>query len=260
MGLIKIKQKNVINFNRYINNHLKQLGIKSGDHILLYSKISSFGIAEDDFPKILLNRILNYIGPKGTLVMPSYVFKKRNYIFNIKKLSNSYNNGILVKFFFKCKNILRSFRPIHSHIGIGFKSKILINNYSTNSFGKYSDFYFLTKNNFKCVYLGCNPNEAATYFMHLEYLHNVPYKKKIIIRKKIYKNELIKNINVKYFERIKDVDYDLDTAFLKLKRLGAKIIKVKLRFGSSFSINLKDFFKYGNIMFKKNKLCLLKNE
>jgi len=64
MRLIKIKQKNIINLNRYINNHLKKLGVKSGDHILLYSKISSFGIADDDFPKILLNRILNYIGPK----------------------------------------------------------------------------------------------------------------------------------------------------------------------------------------------------
>jgi aminoglycoside N3'-acetyltransferase len=260
MTSIKIEKKKIINLNQYIINHLKELGVKPGDHVLLYSKISSFGILDNNFPKFLLSTILNFIGHEGTLVMPSYAFKNKNYIFNIKRLSNDYNNGTLVKIFFKYKNILRSFRPIHSHFGIGLKSKILINNYSANSFGKDSDFYFFTKNNFKCIYLGCVPNEAATYFMHLEYLHDVPYRRKIIIKKKVYKNNLIKNINVKYFKKIKDVNYDLDNAFEELKRLGAKIIKVKIRFGSSFSINLKDFFKYGNIMFRNNKLCLLKND
>ena len=142
--------------------------------------------------------------------------------------------------------------------GFGNKSKIL-NNYNTNSFGKNSDFYFLTKNNFKCVYLGCNPSEAGTYFMHLEYLNNVPYRKKIVIKKRVRKGNLIKYVNVKYFKKITSVHYDLDCAFKKLKELGAKIKKIKLKFGSSYAINLKDFFKYGNIMFKNNKLCLLKN-
>ena len=248
------------NLNSHITHHLKNLNINPGDHILLYSKISSFGILKKDFAKILLKIILKYIGPNGTVVMPSYTFEKKNYVFKLHKLQKNYSTSVLIKEFFKNKKIIRSFRPIHSHIGIGKKSYLLKRKIDqSRSFGKNSDFDLLTKNNFKCIYLGCTPLEAGTYLIHIEYLNKVPYRKKIIIKKKIFKKNTIKIINVKYFDKPKIIEYDFDKAFFKLAKFGANIKKVKLKFGYSLSISLKDFYKYGNIMFKKNKYCLLKN-
>ena len=66
------------NIKKYIINHLEQLDIKHNDHILLYSKISSFGVIEKHFSKLLLNIILAHLGKNGTLIMPSYTFKKKN--------------------------------------------------------------------------------------------------------------------------------------------------------------------------------------
>ena len=40
--------------------------------------------------------------------------------------------------------------------------------------------------------------------------------------------------------------------------MSKKVNLVELKFGTSFSLTLKDFFKYGNIMFKKNKSILIK--
>ena len=247
------------NIKKYIINHLEQLDIKHNDHILLYSKISSFGVIEKHFSKLLLNIILAHLGKNGTLIMPSYTFKKKKFIFNINKLSQNYSTGILVKEFFKNNKIKRSLKPIHSHIGIGKKSYILSNKLKNfNSFGRNSDFDLLTKNNFKCVFLGCTPQESATYLIHLEYINNAPYRNKIGIKKKILYGNLIKDVNVEYFDRPKEFSFDYNNAVKILKKLGMKTNHSNLKYGKSLSVKLKDFLKYGNIMFKKNKYCLIK--
>ena len=71
---------------KIIINHLKKLKIKKGDDILIYSKLSSFGIIKKNFSKIFLNTLINYIGSRGTIVMPSYTFENKNFVFDIKKI------------------------------------------------------------------------------------------------------------------------------------------------------------------------------
>ena len=255
MGPI-IKNYKVIKYKSKIINHLKKLKIKKGDHIVLYCKISSFGITDKDFPKKLLEEIIEYIGNNGTVIMPSYTYEKNNFLFNKKKLKSNYSTGILVKNFFLKKNITRSFRPIHSHIGIGKKSMILKAK-NMNSFGKYSDFDKFTKNNFKCIFLGCEPNDAATYFVHLEYMNNVPYREKIIIKKKVFINNKIRSVKINYHKRVEDVNIDLNLGLKKMIKLGLKCEKSNLIYGKSYSIKFKDFQRYGNKIFKQNKYCLI---
>jgi|TARA_B100001964_G_C14139393_1_gene556657 aminoglycoside N3'-acetyltransferase len=242
-----------------IIKHLKQLKINSNDHILFYSKLSSFGVIKKNFAKCFLSILIKYITPRGTIIMPSYTFEDKNFVFDIKEIKSNYSTGILVKEFFK-KRVVRSKRLIHSHIGLGKKSGILKKKIDpTISLGANSDFDILTKNNFKCIFLGCNPDEAGTFLIHLEYLNKVPYRKKIIISKKILEKNIVKIVKVNYFDRPKNLKYDFNAAFKKLNKFGAKIYRAELRFGSSFSLTLKDFLKYGNIMFKKNKYALIKN-
>ena len=150
---------------------LKDLNIKRGDRIVIYPKISSFGIAKKKFVIELLNSIIEYIGINGTIIMPSYTFEKsKKFIFNSKILVKNYSTSPLVQEFFKKKKIKRSIRPIHSHMGIGKKIDFLENKNNFNSFGIYSDFYYFKKYNFKMIFLGCSPNEAATYLINLEYI------------------------------------------------------------------------------------------
>ena len=61
----------------FIYNHFKQLGIKKGDKILVYSNVSAFGLIDRSFPKKLIGYLLNYIGKEGTLFMPSYSFNQK---------------------------------------------------------------------------------------------------------------------------------------------------------------------------------------
>tara|TARA_B100000401_G_C52626657_1_gene634005 strand:+ start:161 stop:688 length:528 start_codon:yes stop_codon:yes gene_type:complete len=170
--------------NKELKIHFKKLKIKKNDHILIYSKLSSFGIIDKNFSKKFLNFLVKYIGPKGTIIMPCYIFEDKKFVFNIKKLKKNYSTSVLVKEFFKIKKT-RSKRLIHSHIGLGQKANILKKNIDMSiSLGKKSDFDLMTKANFKCVYIGCNANEAGTYLIHLEHLNKVPYRNKLILFKK----------------------------------------------------------------------------
>jgi aminoglycoside N3'-acetyltransferase len=251
-----IKNYKVRRYKSKIINHLKKLKIKKDDHIVLYCKLSSFGIVDKKFPKELLEEIIDYIGSNGTIIMPSYTYENDNFVFDKKKLKVNYSTGILVKYFFMKKNIIRSFRPIHSHLGIGKKS-IILKKKNMNSFGKLTDFDSFAKNNFKCVLLGCEPSEGATYFIHLEYMNNVPYRKKIIIKKKVFLNNEIKNVKIKYHNKDKSVNIDLNLGLKKMIKLGLKCEKSSLIYGNSYSIKFRDFQKYGNKLFKQDKYCLI---
>jgi aminoglycoside N3'-acetyltransferase len=243
-----------------IIKHLKDLKINKSDDILIYSKLSSFGILDKNFAKTFLKILINYIGPKGTIIMPSYTFEDKNFILNLKKLKLNYSTSALVKEFFK-KKIIRSKRLIHSHIGIGKKANILKKKIDqTITLGINSDFDIMTKNNFKCIFLGCDANEAGTYLIHLEYYNKVAYRKRILISKKILEENIIKIVKVNYFHRPKKILYDFNKAFNKIITMSKKVNLVEIKFGTSFSLTLKDFFKYGNIMFKKNKSILIKKK
>ena len=165
--------------------HLKKLNIKKNDHILVYTKLSSFGELGEKIVENFLNTLILYMGKNGTIIMPSYTFEKdKNLIFNKDVIKKNYSTSLITKKFFRLKNIKRSTRPIHSHMGVGEKIKFLENKNNFNSFGIYSDFYYFRKYNFKTIFLGCSPDEAATYLINLEYINKVPYRKRIKIKKK----------------------------------------------------------------------------
>ena len=210
-------------FYEFYDAHLTALGIKKGDHLLMYSNISSFGNLSKKIFEIIINNTLNRIGKRGTLIMPAYTFQvNKNYLFNIKILNKNFSTSSLTKFFFKLKNIKLISKPIHIHIGVGVKSYIL-NNMSNpyQSFEKNTDFDLMIKNNFKCVFLGCSPAEGGTYFLYFEHLANVAHRIKIIVKKKILKNKKIITVNVNYSDRpnVKFEDYNLNNAFEKIKKI-----------------------------------------
>ena len=78
---------------------------KKNDNILVYSKLSSFGIIDRHFSKKFLDILIEYIGLNGTIIMPSYTFENKDYIFDIKTLKHNYSSSLLVKEFFKIKKI-----------------------------------------------------------------------------------------------------------------------------------------------------------
>ena len=117
----------------------------------------------------------------------------------------------------------------------------------------------MKKNNFKCVFLGCSPAEGGTYFLYLEHRANVKHRRKIIIKKKVLKNKKKITVNINYSERpsIKFEDYNLNSAFEKIKRKLLSLRTHKLKFGISYSFKLQEFEKIVKKELKLNQRFLL---
>ena len=195
------------------------------------------------------------IGKNGTLIMPAYVFEKeKNFVFN--KIDYNFKNmGLLSSFFFKKKGVIRSNSPIHSHIGIGRKKEILEQSLENQSTGKLSDFYYMHKNNFKLILIGCDFNNGGSFIHYVENMNNVTYRKKIQVIKNIRdKNNSIRKIKVNYFaKKNKYLNYNFNELLKENNKKIPTLIKVDLKFGSSYSVNLKDLFKYVTKKLKKNE-------
>ena len=109
------------------------------------------------------------------------------------------------------------------------------------------------KKRFKLVLIGCSPEQGATYLHHLEALIGVPYRKWIKVKKNVlFKNKIYKVI-VNYYTR-KNNNYKVrfNSLFTEIENHGAKINKVKARFGTSFSIDFMELHKYSALLLKKD--------
>ena len=251
------------NFSKDFDKHMNELKIKKSDHLLVYSNLSSFGSLNKNLAKNILHKVLQRIGKRGTLFMPAYTFNvSSNYVFRINILNKNFSTSSLTKYFFKFPKIKRSLRPIHSHIGIGYKDYILSNLKNPyQSFDNNTDFDLMKKNKFKCLFLGCSPAEGGTYFLHVEHMLNVPHRKNIILKKKILYKQKIINTYINYSSRGDFTldKYDLNGAFKKIEKKLKTLKKSKLRFGMSYIFDLYEFDKIIIKKIKKNSKFLIRS-
>ena len=243
-----------------VYNHIKKLKVKKNDKIIVHADLSKFGIINKNLAVIVLRVLKRIIGKNGSIIMPMYnLDMPKNYIYDIEVISKNTNISVLSKEFFNTQKVYRSSNPLHNHIGIGRESKFLLDTNSNLSFGKNSDFHYMYRKNFKLILLGCTPQQGATYLHHLEALVGVPYRKWIKIEKKILSSNKIKKIIVNYYA-VKNRNYkaNFNILFDKIKNCGAKINNIKLKFGSSLSINIRELDKYSKLLLEKDAYSFVK--
>ena len=110
---------------------LRNLGILSGDAVLVHSSLKSLGFVEGG-PKAVISALLDAIGPEGTLVFPAYyqpggsiyaACRQKNYIFDPRKHGTGV--GALPSTFLKLPNVQRSLHPTHSVSALGKHARFI---------------------------------------------------------------------------------------------------------------------------------------
>jgi aminoglycoside N3'-acetyltransferase len=243
---------------KQFNNHILELGIKKNDNLVMHSNIISFGILNKKIPKIFIDSLIEQIGPKGSLVMPSYSINlNQKRTIDIKEQFSKNINGILSKVFFKNYNVVRSLSVLHSHLLYGKLKEKFKKREVFKSFGNNSDFDFFLKNKFKLLLLGCSPKEGCTYIHNIEYKLNLPYRKK----KYLYFNIKIKNKFLKkkilYPVRKKNIHTNLNKVFFNNK-IYQFVKKSNFNLGKSYLVNLSHLEINGNKLLKKNPKIMIK--
>tara|TARA_Y100001980_G_C14513356_1_gene288751 strand:- start:196 stop:894 length:699 start_codon:yes stop_codon:yes gene_type:complete len=181
--------------------------------VIIHSDLLAFGKSlEKDKSKIVKIFIEHF---KTGLFIPSFFFEKKKVV-RFDKYENSM--GSLTNICIKNRKFKRTFNPIHSYIYTNFNHNF--DKYKNYSFGKNSLFNFFCEKDFYWINLGLNKNEGFTIFHHAEDLCDVPYRKRLMLKRKIYKFKM-KQVNFNYFSRKKKIKYNFKHAI-------DEMIKVKI--------------------------------
>lgn len=160
----------------YLREHLEQVGLKPGMDITVHSRLTAFGIIDGHPPRAALDAIRDVVGPKATIVMPTYTFGLDPSIPYDPLTTPSPNVGALAEYLRTFEGAVRSLSPIHSHSGIGPKASLLRKTPMDVSVGPKSDFEMLSREGFQLLLLGCKFSEGCTHLHHVEALCAVPYR------------------------------------------------------------------------------------
>ena len=97
-----------------VQNILKQLGVASGDILMLHSSTYSLGQIEGGLSG-LLNAIIDYVGEDGGLIVPTFSYSfRRNEVFDVKNTVASNDMGAFSEFVRNSHLSFRSADPLFS--------------------------------------------------------------------------------------------------------------------------------------------------
>lgn len=220
---------------------LSQMKIGAEPVVFLHSNLFAFGLIENGVSG-LYNLILEWLGPDGTLLMPSFSYHSQP---NAPWKCNETpaKTGVFTEFFRKYPGVHRSIHPIHSVLAYGKHAEFFTKDIDPSSFGERSPFAKLYRCNAHNISLGTEFEGGATYLHYIEEMLQTPYRRYIEIPVEVYdqKNQLVNEEFVYYArEASKLFEYknewyhvwrDLSSAgvFVERKIGPAKVIHSRMR-------------------------------
>ena len=167
----------------FFSNLVKTMRIKQGDIVYLASDLVPILIFLKNKNKIfnpddLVNSILNALGSKGTLIIPSFNWNFcKGIAYDV--LKSRAQTGSLANFILKNrKDFSRTSHPIYSFLVSGRYKELLLSYNNTCGFDIDSPFNFFFEKNIKLISLGTPPSESFSIIHYFEQKANLEYRYK----------------------------------------------------------------------------------
>ncbi|MDA7917998.1 AAC(3) family N-acetyltransferase, partial [bacterium] len=122
---------------------LREQGIESGDTLFLHSSWDHF-VNFNGSPKSLIDALVDFIGPEGTLLMPAFpAVQDPTQVFKVRRTPSG--AGFLTEIFRRYPGVKRSINLNHSVCALGPQAEFLINTHhlSETSWDQNSPYYRL---------------------------------------------------------------------------------------------------------------------
>lgn len=235
-----------------IRNHIESLGINRRDDVVVHSRLISFGQIDGDPPSEVYNALRDIIGEKATIAVPTYVFAQPDVVYDREKTPST-QTGIFSEYVRTQEFAIRSRNPVHNHAAIGPKAPLLNKTLATVSIGHGSDFDLFHAEGFKLLLLGCKFSEGATFLHHLEGVVGVPYRKWVVLEKRIRNSDgLVQNIALNYYARNVlswEEDFDKVTSGFLAEGVAREAAAC---YGKSFAMSLTALSEAGRSLLERN--------
>jgi aminoglycoside 3-N-acetyltransferase len=160
---------------RFVSD-LQRLGIRPGGDLLVHSSLSSLGHLPGG-PETVIRALLEAIGPKGTLLLPTLSYNlvtPDQPVFDLRHTGS--NIGAIPEYFRRREGTLRSLHPTHSVAATGPQALAFLADHAldTTPVGPHSPFRKLRDQQGQILMLGCGLGPNTT-FHGIEELAPPPY-------------------------------------------------------------------------------------
>lgn len=156
--------------SKEIHENLHSLGVKRGDTLLIKVDAFSVGLIADNPRDGLLNSLIDYLGPDGTVVTPAFTksyflpfLNKEKKVFSI---TGTPNTGSFAKAMLKNANHKRSLHPTNSFIAIGKHAEKILIEHDHNSHS-YHPLNIMMDLSSKALIIGCLDSSPGHLTAHL---------------------------------------------------------------------------------------------
>jgi aminoglycoside 3-N-acetyltransferase len=166
----------MVNMIRYhdIEKGLRELGLKNGDTLLVHSSLCSFGSVEGG-PDTVIQALLDVIGSRGNLVMPTLSFSSINEqdpFFDVNETPS--DCGIVTETFRKRPGVIRTVHPFSSAAVFGPDASYLAEDHAPTPCGIDSPYYKVYKLRGYSLFMGVG-FKSNTLFHVAEEIETPPY-------------------------------------------------------------------------------------
>jgi aminoglycoside 3-N-acetyltransferase len=244
-----------------IANALKEVGVATGQTLLVHSFLGAFGVIEGGMNAILsaLKAAVGLIDtpPAGTLIFPTY-----NYDF-CKGAPYDHEEtpsqvGQLTEFVRHQSEAKRAFHPVYSHAVIGVKQSYYCQNPGKSGFGKGSFFERLYRDpEAHLLFFGVDWN-SATFIHHVEESLKVPYRFVKIFRGSVIYEGKKEEYTAEIFSRYLDLGIVIELKPLQKFMLETgENTQARLGRGVISRVHVADFFRRAVEQYEKNPFYFL---
>ncbi|MFO7613698.1 MAG: AAC(3) family N-acetyltransferase [Bacteroidales bacterium] len=161
-------------------------GIAPGDLVVMSADLTRMAMLalrkEGDFDvRIFIEGFQDFLGPEGTLVIPSFNFNLRNND-PYSRIHTLPITGSLAQAVLKWTDFQRTSNPLHSFLAWGKHAGDLVRLDNKSSFGPGSPFAFFRERHAVMLLAGIHIRSAFTFVHHVEEMEQVRYRKMKKIR------------------------------------------------------------------------------
>jgi len=162
-----------ITFKQLLSD-FQNLGVKAGDTLLVHSSYKSLGEV-DSGPQTVIDALLEALGEKGTLIMPTFNFDFcRGVDWDVRETPSQM--GFMTNLVRTDPRATRVFHPIYSFAVIGKHAEAFGALRDKSSYGANSAFAKLRELDGKIMVVGLSYNDSMTFFHHIEEMEGVHYR------------------------------------------------------------------------------------
>lgn len=234
--------------------HFRKCGVVEGDTIFLHSDaLGTIDLLGETFTQkadTLFDGILDLLGSKGTLVLPTFTYSaSKGDIFNV--LESRSEVGLLTEYFRKRPGVKRSSNPLFSVAAIGYNAIDFELSSVDDCFGEHSCFDILYNHNGWIFTLGCS-FDRVTFIHYVDQKFGVDHRFLKFFTANVIKDDTLTSFQIRYL--VRDLSRKTSTKLDSLKNRLINTEKLQItEFGRPLLIGVRaqDFFQYALDMIKE---------